>query len=205
MRGKFIVIEGPNLAGKSTLIKKLATKLAALGISVVCTKEPGGSPFGMALRGVIKDPELHAGGFASALVFEGGRRDNLDRVVLPALAEGKVVLCDRYRDSTDVYQCILAEPRPTPIEVKILRALHGTFANPDLTIFLLPSKAVRDSRGADIDDRFADAENEYAAYESVATTAGAGQALTLVLRVDLENTESVFSAALAGVQMLGVI
>lgn len=205
MAGKFIVIEGPNRAGKSTLIEKLAEALTSAGVAVVCTKEPGGTGFGNALRRVLKDPELQAGGFASALVFEGSRREHLDEVVLPALAEGKVVLCDRYFDSTEVYQCRLAEPRLTSTEVKLLREVHETFTPPDLTIFLLPSQAVVDARGADTDDRFAGSKQEYLAYQSVATTACDDRPLTLVLRVELDNTDLILSAAMAGLKILGVI
>lgn len=104
-RGKFITFEGGEGSGKSTQIVRLAEKLRSRGVDVLSTREPGGSPFAERLRRLLLDPstEPHSA-LAEALVFYAARADHLDRVIRPALAAGTWVLCDRFSDSTRVYQ-----------------------------------------------------------------------------------------------------
>ena len=104
-RGKFITFEGLDGTGKSTQIEKLARALRARGLSVVVTREPGGTETGEKIRDVI----LHSGttGLAPmaemALMF-ASRAQHIREVIEPALANGKIVLCDRFTDSTEAYQ-----------------------------------------------------------------------------------------------------
>ena len=104
-RGRFITLEGGEGAGKSTQARRLAERLSALGVTVVSTREPGGTPGAEALRGM-----LVAGGtdrwspVAEALLMNAARSDHLDRVIRPALARGDWVVCDRFADSTRAYQ-----------------------------------------------------------------------------------------------------
>ena len=106
MQGKFITFEGTEGAGKSTQIRLLAEKLRDLGREVVHVREPGGTPAGEQIRDVLKDPDL-AGQLspeAELLLVSASRTELVRRVIQPALEEGKVVLCDRYIDSTFAYQ-----------------------------------------------------------------------------------------------------
>jgi len=104
--GKFITIEGGEGSGKSTQVRLLAERLRARGLDVLLTREPGGSPFAEMLRTVILDPETPAhSALSEALLFYAARADHLDKTVRPALLSGRWVICDRFSDSTRVYQC----------------------------------------------------------------------------------------------------
>ena len=166
--GLFIVIEGPNRAGKSTLIRELAAALAALGRETVVTREPGGTPMGEGLRTVLKNAAMAGGTFATALVFNGGRKEHADRIIKPAVQRGAVVICDRYYISTEIFQGLLAVD-VTPTEREILRSIHRSFPQPDLTIFLLPSAEVVAKRGEGSEtDRFEGNPMEMRAYDEYA-------------------------------------
>ncbi len=106
MTGKFITFEGPEGSGKSTQIKRLAEQLEALGIKVLCTREPGGTATGEAIRNILQHDatgELLAER-AELLLFTASRAQLMDQVVLPSLERGEWVLCDRFIDSTMAYQ-----------------------------------------------------------------------------------------------------
>ena len=110
-RGKFITFEGLDGSGKSTQIEKLARALRAHGIPVTVTREPGGTATGERIRDVL----LHSGtsGLSAqaemALMF-ASRAQHIQEVILPALAEGRIVLCDRFTDSTEA-RCVLLRVR----------------------------------------------------------------------------------------------
>lgn len=105
MQGIFITFEGPEGAGKTTLLKKLAKKLEELGYTVVSTREPGGIQIAEQIRKVILDPENTAmDARTEALLYAASRRQHLVEKVIPALQEGKIVLCDRFIDSSLAYQ-----------------------------------------------------------------------------------------------------
>jgi dTMP kinase len=104
-RGKFITFEGLDGSGKSTQVEKLARSLRAHGLSVTVTREPGGTGTGEKIREVL----LHSAtsGLSPltemALMF-ASRAQHVHEIILPALAEGRIVLCDRFTDSTEAYQ-----------------------------------------------------------------------------------------------------
>lgn len=102
MTGSFITFEGIDGAGKSTHIAPLAERLRAAGRSVVCTREPGGTPFAERLRELLLHEPMD--GVAETLLVFAARRDHIERVIAPALARGDVVLCDRFTDATFAYQ-----------------------------------------------------------------------------------------------------
>lgn len=102
---RFITLEGGEGVGKSTQLKALAAALAARGLEVVTTREPGGSPGAEAIRSLLLDgPDEGWGPEAEALLFAAARTDHLDKIVRPALAAGRWVLSDRFVDSSLAYQ-----------------------------------------------------------------------------------------------------
>ena len=104
-RGVFITLEGGEGAGKSTNVQWLADYLRARGKTVLVTREPGGTTVGEAIRGVLLDPELPAmHSDTELLLMFAARNEHLHRKILPALAQGTWVLCDRFTDATYAYQ-----------------------------------------------------------------------------------------------------
>jgi len=102
MKGRFITFEGIDGAGKSTHIEPLAQRLRQRGLSVLCSREPGGTALAEQLRELLLHQPMD--GVAETLLVFAARRDHLERVVIPALARGDTVLCDRFTDATFAYQ-----------------------------------------------------------------------------------------------------
>ena len=103
--GRFISFEGGEAAGKSTQIDRLGRALRGAGYEVVSTREPGGTPGAEAVRHVVLSGGARPfGSLAEAAMFASARADHLDSVIRPALSRGAVVLCDRFADSSRVYQ-----------------------------------------------------------------------------------------------------
>lgn len=101
----FITFEGLDGAGKSTQISRLRSRLEALGIQVVMTREPGGTETGDALRNMLLDPmQKRLSGQTEALMYAASRAQLLHEVIGPALAAGQLVICDRYVDASIAYQ-----------------------------------------------------------------------------------------------------
>lgn len=131
----FVTFEGPEGAGKSTQIRRLASELEARGYSVVATREPGGTAIGEAIRQILLAPE-HSAMLpeTEALLNTAARAQHVAEVIQPALAAGKVVLCDRFVDSTLVYQGA-GRGLPTSDLLALQRfATRGLW--PDLTLLL---------------------------------------------------------------------
>ncbi len=126
--GLFITLEGIEGAGKSTQARWLVAALERTGRSVCLTREPGGGgKVGDTLRALLKDPEVWRGlELAEIYLYAAARAQHLESVVLPALARGEVVVCDRYLDSTRTYQ---GDGRGRPHA--LIEALH---AHPPLTL-----------------------------------------------------------------------
>jgi dTMP kinase len=103
--GRFIVLEGPDGAGKSEQALRLAERLRSLGRPVTFTREPGGTPLGEQVRAIVLDPaETRRGPIADVLLFAAARSQHVSDVIRPALARGDIVVCDRYAASTLAYQ-----------------------------------------------------------------------------------------------------
>lgn len=104
-KGFFLTFEGGEGAGKSTLIESLESFLKDKGFQIVKTREPGGTPFGEKIRSILLD---HASNFlspqAELCLFLASRSQHIKEVIAPALKEGKIVLCDRFNDSSIAYQ-----------------------------------------------------------------------------------------------------
>jgi dTMP kinase len=104
MHGLFVTFEGGEGSGKSTQLARLAARLRARGLDPVVTREPGGTPLAEGIRELLLDPARRPGAMSEALLMEAARADLVAGLVRPALAAGRVVLCDRYDDSTLAYQ-----------------------------------------------------------------------------------------------------
>ena len=130
----FITFEGIDGSGKSTQVKRLADHLRTRGRDVVETREPGGSPGAEEIRSLVLqgDPERWSAE-TEILLFTAARRDHLERVIEPALAEGKIILCDRFADSTRMYQGLSRGDLRSVVD-----QLHALMIKrePDLTILI---------------------------------------------------------------------
>jgi len=135
MRGRFITLEGGEGTGKSTQAALLTQRLRSMGIGVVLTREPGGSPGAEIIRHVLLSGAAKSlGPDAEAILFAAARDDHVRSTIEPALARGRWVVSDRFADSTNVYQGTLGHVDPL-----LLGGLHrvtvGTL-KPDLTFIL---------------------------------------------------------------------
>ena len=140
MRGRFITFEGGEGTGKSTQLRLLGRRLEQFGIGVVLTREPGGSPGAEAVRYVLlAGAAKPLGAYAETLLFAAARGDHVESTIEPALSAGDWVLCDRFADSTRVYQGTLGN-----VDRRVIAALERVMmgeTRPDLTLILdLPAK-----------------------------------------------------------------
>lgn len=136
LSGLFITVEGPDGAGKSTLVQKLEKQLQeVLAVPLIVTREPGGSNIAEKIREVIIDPEnIEMDAKTEALLFAASRRQHIIETILPALDRGEVVLCDRFVDSSIAYQ---GAGRQLGVEeVATLNRFATENLSPDLTLYL---------------------------------------------------------------------
>jgi dTMP kinase len=158
MRGKFITFEGGEGTGKSTQAAMLALRLESYGLGVQLTREPGGSPGAEIIRHVLLTGAAKPlGADVEAMLFAAARDDHVRCTILPALRSGKWVVCDRFADSTRVYQGILGDVDQRLINV--LERVSVGELSPDLTVILdLPVQVglerAKERRGAAQADRF---------------------------------------------------
>jgi len=158
MRGRFITFEGGEGAGKSTQASLLVRRLKALALTVVLTREPGGSAGAEIIRYVLLSGAAKPlGAETETVLFAAARDDHVRTMIVPALERGKWVVCDRFIDSTRVYQGTLGNVDP-----RLIRSLERVTiadAMPDLTFILdLPAEIglerAAKRRGAEKADRF---------------------------------------------------
>lgn len=102
--GTFITLEGPEGAGKTTQVKHLTALLTQRGIDHLVTRDPGGTPLGKKIRRILLTPGLEVSPRAELLLYQADRAQHVEELILPALNAGKLVICDRYTDSTVAYQ-----------------------------------------------------------------------------------------------------
>jgi dTMP kinase len=135
MRGRFITFEGGEGTGKSTQAAKLAERLKAFGLGVILTREPGGSPGAEAIRHVLLSGAAQPlGSHAEAILFAAARDDHVRQLIRPALENGCWVVCDRFFDSTRIYQGVLGNVDPRVIRSLERIAVGDT--RPDVTCIL---------------------------------------------------------------------
>lgn len=155
---KFITFEGCEGVGKSTQLRLLEKYLEETGQQAVFTREPGGSPLAEKLREIILRDDMSAE--CEAALFAAARCDHIDNFILPALAEGKIVVCDRYIDSSIAYQGYargLGRDRVEEINAYALGACM-----PDATVFIdmNPLESWRRRKGKIIENDRLEAEND---------------------------------------------
>lgn len=157
-RGKFITFEGGEGAGKSTQIHLLADTLKKAGYKVLLTREPGGSPGAEAVRHVLLSGAAESFGTdMEAILFAAARSDHVEQVIKPALKRGVNVLCDRYFDSSKVYQGMSGDVNEGLIDSLVKVACEDAW--PDLTLILDldPEEGLRRAnkrRGDEVADRY---------------------------------------------------
>ncbi|MFG1179559.1 dTMP kinase [Xanthobacter sp. DSM 14520] len=201
-QGRFITLEGGEGTGKSTQARRLAAHLRTLGHTVVETREPGGSPGAEAVRHVLLSGAAEPlGPVAEALLFAAARTDHVQTLIRPALAAGTIVICDRFIDSTRVYQGAVGQVAPPLLDALEEMATGGT--RPDLTLILdVPPEtglARAAARGNGDLDRF---EKEGAAYHAAvreAFVARAAQAPARCVLVDATPDPDAVAAQIAGI------
>ncbi len=153
--GRFISFEGIDGSGKSTQAKRLAAALEADGFEVVLTREPGGSAGAEEIRALVLQGEPDRwSAETEILLFTAARRDHMERTILPALAAGKVVICDRFADSTRMYQGLSRGDLRALVD-----QLHALMIGrePDLTLLFDMDPDVSHARAVErdsIDSRF---------------------------------------------------
>jgi dTMP kinase len=178
LRGHFITFEGGEGSGKSTHAATLAQRLKSLGLKVVLTREPGGSTGAEIIRHILLSGIAKPlGAETEAILFAAARDDHVRNTILPALNSGHWVICDRFIDSTRVYQGALGN-----VDQRLIRSLERVTvgsAVPELTFILdVPVKVglarAKSRRGKSIADRFEAESNEFheklrQAYRALAT------------------------------------
>lgn len=165
MRGKFITFEGGEGGGKSTQAAILAQRLEFLGLGVVLTREPGGSPGAEIIRHVLLSGAAKPlGPEAEAMLFAAARNDHIRCTIEPALESGKWVICDRFADSTRIYQGAIGH-----VDQRLIKSLERVSVGelrPDLTFILdLPVEAAVERlklrRGDAAPDRFEQEDTDF--------------------------------------------
>ena len=133
-KGYFVSFEGIDGSGKSTQIQYLAKYLETLGFDVIITREPGGSVGGEQIRKLLLQGEVDRWSpETELLLFTAARRDHLERIILPALDDGKIVICDRFTDSTRLYQGMRGSSLRNLVELLNEKVI---MCDPDLTIII---------------------------------------------------------------------
>ena len=143
MRGKFITIEGTDGSGKSTQIELLMDYLIKKGADVIFTREPGGTQISEKIREIILDVNnSEMTGITEALLYAAARSQHVEEKIIPALEAGKIIICDRFVDSSIAYQGAARGLGAEKIMGINEAALHGIM--PDMTLFfdLSPEKGI---------------------------------------------------------------
>lgn len=154
MKGIFITLEGPDGSGKTTQARHLAEYFQKHGREVVTTREPGGTSLAETLRDLALDPHLPVSKITESLLHLAARADHVEKVIRPALAAGRVVICDRFSDSMLVYQGVIGG-----LSLDVLRRLNA-FATeklePDLTFLFdgAPEAFLPRRRARGVSDKF---------------------------------------------------
>ena len=156
-KGYFISFEGIDGSGKSTQIQRLADFLRSLSFDIVVTREPGGSVGGEEIRKLLLQGDVDRwSAETEILLFTAARRDHLERIILPAMKDGQIVICDRFTDSTRMYQGMRG-PKLKKLVDMLDKEVIGH--DPDLTILIDidPEIGLRRAKSREtVEERFED-------------------------------------------------
>ena len=152
-QGYFITLEGPDGAGKTTQLMRLANAARQLGIPVVCTREPGGTPVGDAIRGILLNAAYsEMVSLTEVFLYAAARAQLFHEVIGPALDSGHLVLCDRFIDSTLAYQAYAGEMDVHFVLQTNLQAVHHRLPDKTFVLDIDPTLGVT-RRGTTMADR----------------------------------------------------
>lgn len=191
--GYFISFEGIDRSGKSTQASVLAERL---GERALLVREPGGTVLSERVRGILKDPEVPLSPRAEALLFAAARADLVSSVIRPALDEGRIVIADRYIDSSLAYQGVARGLGSEEIET--LNRWAADSLMPHLTVLIEVDAEVAVARGAEENDRF---ENEGVGFQRKVAGAYAELAAASparIVRIDGDRGPDVVAVDVAG-------
>ncbi len=199
MRGRFITLEGGEGVGKSTQARALAVALESRGVPVLLTREPGGSAGAEAIRALLLSGEADRWSTrAEALLFAAARADHLEKTILPAIARGSWVVCDRFLDSSRAYQSATGELADGDI-LELHRIGSGGLL-PDRTLLLAMPGALGEMRARARDggmpDRIGGREAEFHAAVSAAFARFAETESERIYGVDASGTPEQVTARL---------
>ena len=161
--GYFITFEGGEGVGKTTQISILADALKSQGHDVVTTREPGGTPHAEAIRNLLSDPELGKGFHpeAEAYMFTAARHMHVQDVIKPALEAGKIVLCDRYADSTYVYQGHVQGLNMNLLDDLITKSSDGCLPNLTLVFDLTAEEGLKRVQARGVRDHYDEQDADF--------------------------------------------
>ena len=186
-KGKFIVLEGVEGVGKSKQAGFLKESLERRGIRSIVTREPGGAPLGEKLRELLLDPQYDEDAITELFMYSASRRVHLNEIVLPAIADGVTVICDRFTYSTVAYQGY-----GRGLDVDFIRAVNAKTIEPtkvDLALFLdlSPCDGFIRKGGADGGDRLERENIEFfdRVYDGFSAMADGGE----LVRIDARGTK----------------
>ncbi len=201
--GRFIALEGGEGAGKSTQARLLAAALKSRGFDCIVTREPGGTPGAEAIRALLLGTEGEGWNpRAEALLFAAARSDHVERLIRPALTEGRWVICDRFVDSSRAYQG--GGGGLSDDEVMELHRIGSGGLLPDLTLLIEVSPATAtarlSARDGDAADRIGGRDADYHAAVSAAFARFAETEASRFARIDGNgDAAAVHDAAMAAV------
>ena len=167
----FIVVEGSEGVGKSTQIKTIKSFLEEHKIEYIVTREPGGTSFGESIRSIILDQNNDTDNLTDSLLFYASRYENYNKIILPALKNGKTVICDRFHYSTLVYQGIVGDDELVKKVHNIFDAIFSKSIDHIIYLYTDPEESLKRISRRSITDKFESRGLEYLnklnkAYES---------------------------------------
>ena len=168
---KFIVVEGSEGVGKSTQIKTIKSFLEEHKIEYIVTREPGGTSFGESIRSIILDQNNDTDNLTDSLLFYASRYENYNKIILPALKNGKTVICDRFHYSTLVYQGIVGDDELVKKIHNIFDSIFSKSIDHIIYLYTDPEESLKRISRRSITDKFESRGLEYLnklnkAYES---------------------------------------
>ena len=169
---KFIVVEGSEGVGKSTQIKTIKSFLEEHKIEHIVTREPGGTSFGESIRSIILDQNNNTDNLTDSLLFYASRYENYNKIILPALKNGKTVICDRFHYSTLVYQGIVGDDELVKKIHNIFDSIFSKSIDHIIYLYTDPEESLKRISRRSITDKFESRGLEYLnkldkAYESI--------------------------------------